>query len=165
MRCLSGDSSEDEGPAVRAFSSADLRGRDIRVDSACGAGSVRNSARKRLRLSQASTVVAPPESVVDALEVDLSHPFQDDLATGATIEHELECVHNSVGDVGDGTGLTVVERAVDAQSHDCVGVAQFAEAQTRRPSRRLVLVETHSMMAGQSQNQTQTVLFMLARKR
>ena len=63
--------------------------------------------------------MAPPESVVDALEVDLSHPFQDDRATGATIEHEFECVHNSVGDVGDGTGLTVVERAVDAQSHDC----------------------------------------------
>ena len=56
----------------------------------------------------------------------MSHPFQDDLATGAIIEHELECVHNSVGDVGDGTGLAVVERAVD--------VAQFAEAQTRHPS-------------------------------
>ena len=42
---LSGDSSEDDGPAVRALSSsADLRGRDIRVDSACGAGSVRTSA-------------------------------------------------------------------------------------------------------------------------
>ena len=84
---LSGDSSEDDGPTVRALSSsADLRGRDIRVDSACGAGSVRNSARKRLRLSQASTVVAPLESVVDALEADLSHPFQDDFDTGATIE-------------------------------------------------------------------------------
>ena len=61
-------------------------------------------------------MVAPPESVMDALEVDLSHPLQDDLATGATIEHELERVHNSVGDAGDGTGLAVVERAVDAVS-------------------------------------------------
>ena len=123
---LSGDRSEDDGPATGALSSADLSGRDIRVDSACRTGRVRN-ARKRLRLSQASTVVAPP-----------------DLGRGATIEHELKGVHNSVGDIGDGIGLAVVERAVDAQSHDCVGVAQFAEAQTSHPSRRLVLVETQA---------------------
>ena len=74
-------------PTTRALSSsAVFRGRDIQIDSACRAGSVRN-ARKRLRLSQASTVVAPPESVVDVLE---SHPFQDDLDTDATIEHESE---------------------------------------------------------------------------
>ena len=74
---LSGDSIEDDGPTTRALSSSgDFRGRDIRVDSACRAGSVRN-ARKRLCLSQASTVVTPPESVVDALQADLSHPFQD----------------------------------------------------------------------------------------
>ena len=156
---LSGDSSEDDGPTIRALSSsADLRGRDIRVDSVCGAGSVRNSARKRLRLSQASTVVAPPESVVDALEADLSHPFQDDLETGATIEHDLECVHNSVGDAGDGTGLTVVERAVDAQSHDFAGVAQFAEAQTSRPSRRLVLVETQHDGGAEPDSDTDSVV-------
>ena len=97
-------------------------------------------------------MVAPPKSVVDALEVDLSHPFQDDLATGATIEHELECVYNSVGDVGDGTGLTVVERAVDAQSHDCVEGVQVDG----------LCLWRFSMMAGQSQIQTQTVLFVLA---
>ena len=38
--------------------------------------------------------------------------------------------------------MAVVQRAVDAQSHQCARVAEFAEAQTRRPSRRLVLVET-----------------------
>ena len=75
--------------------------------------------------------MAPLESVVDALEMDLSHPFHDDRAKDAT-KHELECVHISAGDVGDGTGLR----------HECPRVAEFEEAQTRRPSRRLVLVET-----------------------
>ena len=157
---LSGDSSEDDGPTTWACSSAVSRGRDIRIDSVCREGSVRN-VRKRLRLSQASTVVAPPESVVDALEADLSHLFQDDLDTDATIEHELEAVHNSVGDAGDGTGLAVVERAVDAESHDCVGVAQFAEAQARRPSRRLVLVETQHDGRAEPDSDTDSVVCAL----
>ena len=149
---LSGDSSEDDGPTTRALSSsAVFRGRHIRIDSACRAGSVRN-VRKRLRLSQASTVVAPPESVVDALEADLSHPFQDDLVEG---------VHNSVGDAGDGTGLAVVERAGEAESHDCVGVAQFAEAQARRPSRRLVLVETQHDGGAEPDSDTDSVVCAL----
>ena len=33
-----------------------------------------------------------------------------------------------------------MERAIDAESHDCVGVDQLAETQARRPSRRFVLV-------------------------
>ena len=130
---LSGNSSEDGGPTVRMpGSSTDLRGRDVRVDSVCGQGGVRNSARKRLRLCQASTVVAPLESVVDALERDLSHP-----------SHEADdcCEDISVGDVRDCTGVAVVQRAVDAQSHQCARVAKFVEAQTR-PSRRLVLVDS-----------------------
>ena len=141
---LSGDSSEDDGPTTRALSSsADFRGRDIRVDSAYRTGRVRN-ARKRLRLSQASTVVAPPESVVDALEADLSHPFQDNLDTGATIEHELEGVHNLVGDVGDGIGLTVVDRAVDAQSHDCVGVVPVSRGPDK-PSKSTACAQPSSV--------------------
>ena len=123
---LSGDS-DDERPTIRVpGSSVDLLERDIRVDSACGPGSVPTK--------QCTQEVAP-------LEMDMSHPFHDDRASGATTEHELECVHISAGDVGDGAGLAVVERAADAHSHECARVAEFAEAQTRLPS-RLVLVET-----------------------
>ena len=64
--------------------------------------------------------------VVDVLERDLSHP-----------SHEVE----DIGDVCDCTGVAVVQ-AVDAHSHQCARVAEFAEVQTRRPSRWLVLVET-----------------------
>ena len=82
-RCalLSRGSSEDDGPTVR------MPRRDVHVESVHGRG-VRNTVRKRLRHSQASTVVAPSESVVDVLERDLSH-----------LSHEVE----DIGDVCDCT--------------------------------------------------------------
>ena len=125
---------------------------DVRVGSVCGPGGVRNSARKRLRLSQASTVVAPPESVVDALERDLSHPSH---------EADDRCEDISV-DVRDCTGVAVVQRAVDAQSHQCARVAEFAEAQTRRPVNGWCLWRL-SMITGRSQIRTQTALCLLGK--
>ena len=86
------------------------------------------------------------ESVVDALERDLSHP-----------SHEAEDI--SVGDVRDCTGVAVVQRAVDAQSHQCARVAEFAEAQTRRPSRRLVLVETQHDDGVEPDSDTDSVVY------
>ena len=44
------------------------------------------------------------------------------------------------------------------QCHDCVGVAQFAEAQTRRPSRRLVLVETQHDDGAEPDSDTDSVV-------
>ena len=83
------------------------------------------------------------------LERDLSHPSH---------EADDHCDHISVGDVRDGTGVAVVQIAVDAESHQCARVAEFAEAQTRRTSRRLWRL---SMMTRRSQIRTQTALCML----
>ena len=94
-----------------------------------------DTVRKRLRLSQASTIVAFSESVVDALERDLS-----------LFSHEAE----DIGDVRDCTGVAVVQRAVNAQ-HQCARVANL-----RRP-RQGVLVDSWCLW----RPRTQTALWVL----
>ena len=86
---------------------------------------------------------------MDALERDLSHPSH---------EADDRCEDISVGDVRDCT-VAVVQRAVDAQSHQCARVAEFAEAQTRRPSRRLVFVETQHDDGVEPDSDTDSVVY------
>ena len=95
---------------------------------------MRDSARKRLRLSQATTVWAPPASVLDAVERDLR-----DCGT-----RDLEAIDISVGDTDDDQFPGTVDAEMASNPQDpCGRFAEVVHTQAGRPpTGRLVLMGT-----------------------